>query len=67
MVPEEDVKVFLTDVMDVVGGTADRGGTHGVDADRLKRFVEQGKLWVEWRGKAAAESRECSVRSNRRR
>jgi hypothetical protein len=54
VVPEEDVKVFLTDVMDVVGGTADRGGTHGVDADRLKRFVEQGKLWVEWRGKAAA-------------
>lgn len=54
VVPEEDVQAFLKDVMEVVGGTADRGGTNGVDADRLKRFVEQGRLWVEWRGKAAA-------------
>jgi hypothetical protein len=54
VVPEEDVKTFLTDVMDVVGGVPDRGGSNGVDADRLKLFVTQGKVWQEWRARAAA-------------
>ena len=54
VVPEEDVQTFLKDVMDVVGGVPDRGGSNGVDADRLKLFVTQGKVWQEWRAGAAA-------------
>jgi len=54
VVPEEDVKAFLKDVMEVVGGTPDRGGSNGVDADKLKLFVSQGKVWQEWRAKGAA-------------
>jgi hypothetical protein len=55
VIPEEGVKAFITDVIEVVGSTPDRGGSPGIDAERLKRFMEQGKVWVDWRAKAAAE------------
>lgn len=54
VVPEEDVKAFITDVVNVVGGAADRGGATGVNADLLEKFMKQAALWSEWRAKAAA-------------
>ncbi|MDB4930168.1 MAG: uncharacterized protein JWM10_2652 [Myxococcaceae bacterium] len=55
VIPEEVVKAFITDVIEVVGSTPDRGGSPGIDADRLKLFMTQGQAWVDWRAKAAAE------------
>ncbi len=54
VVPEEDVKVFINDVIDVVGGVLDRGGSNGINAELLEKFMKQGALWSEWRSKAAA-------------
>lgn len=54
VVPEEDVKAFIGDVIDVVGSVPDRGGSNGVNAELLEKFMKQGALWSEWRSKAAA-------------
>lgn len=54
VVTDEEVKAFLADVIEVLGGADDRGGSKGVDADRLTRFAAQGKVWVDWRAQGPA-------------
>ncbi len=53
VVPDEGAKALLTDIVAVLGGTGDRGGSMGVDGDHLGRFFAQGQAWLDWRAQAA--------------
>ena len=54
VVPDEGAKALLTDIVTVLGGTSDRGGSMGVDAALLGRFFAQGQAWLDWRAQADA-------------
>jgi len=57
LLPEPDVQAFVKDAMVVVGSTPDRGGSEGLDVERLERFKAQGAAWLAWRsGASAAET-----------
>ena len=53
VVPDEGATALLTDIVAVLGGTGDRGGSMGVDGDHLGRFFAQGQAWLDWRAQAA--------------
>ena len=56
VVPEEGVAQLIKEIMPAVGSSKDAGGSDGVGQPELDKFIERGKAYLEWRGKAAAAS-----------
>lgn len=54
IVPEEDVKLYLEDIVKVMGGVPDRGGAKGVDVATLDAFITEAKAILKWREAEAA-------------
>ncbi len=54
VVTDPEVAAFIRDAMATVGSIPDRGGSGGIDQERLDRFITQGRAWCAWRARADA-------------
>lgn len=49
---DEEMRQFLVDILDTVGGAAHRAGEKGVTEAHLKRFLDEAAQHVEWADRA---------------
>lgn len=54
VIPDEDLKSFVAEIMPVVGVVKDRGGEDGVDAAGIARLTDDGPKWLAWLGQESA-------------
>jgi len=58
--PDDEVRQFLVDILDTVGGAEHSAGETGVTADHLKRFLDEASRHVEWVDRAELVEGETS-------
>ncbi|HOH77273.1 MAG TPA: hypothetical protein PLB35_08455 [Myxococcota bacterium] len=48
-VKDAELRAVVSDILKAVGGSSDRSGAAGIDADRLQDFMAQAGAWVAWK------------------
>jgi len=49
---DEEMRQFLVDILDTVGGAEHRAGEKGITEDHLKRFLDEASSHVQWADRA---------------